>query len=190
MKVTKEKAAENRERILFEAARLFRERGSLSVGMDALADAAEMTHGSLYSHFKSKEDLAVQALKHGSARNAERMDNDRSVSDFLARYLSGYHRDRPGNGCFMATLGCAVPNQPKSIRRTFTEIVRGNVSRLAKLLPNRSTSDEAIFYISAIVGAMVLARGVDDSDLSERVLSVTRARLQELAGSKKAKRSN
>jgi hypothetical protein len=49
MRVTKEKAAENRERILTEAARLFRERGVSAVGMDALAEAAGMTHGSLYS---------------------------------------------------------------------------------------------------------------------------------------------
>ena len=59
MRVTKEKAAENRERILTEAARLFRERGVSAVGMDALAEAAGMSHGSLYSQFDSKEHLAV-----------------------------------------------------------------------------------------------------------------------------------
>jgi AcrR family transcriptional regulator len=47
MRVTKEKAAENRERILTEAARLFRERAVSAVGMDVLADAAGLTHGSL-----------------------------------------------------------------------------------------------------------------------------------------------
>ena len=62
MRVTKEKAAENRERILTEAARLFRERGVSAVGMDVLADAAGMTYGSLYSQFDSKEHLAVEAL--------------------------------------------------------------------------------------------------------------------------------
>src|ERR1700719_5010874 len=61
MRVTKEKAAENRERILTEAARLFRERGVSAVGMDALAEAAGMTHGSLYSQFDSKEHLAAAA---------------------------------------------------------------------------------------------------------------------------------
>src|SRR3954449_11118424 len=62
MRVTKEKAAENRERILAEAARLFRERGVSAVGMDDLAEAAGMTHGSLYSQFESKEHLATEAL--------------------------------------------------------------------------------------------------------------------------------
>src|SRR4029453_742474 len=57
MRVTKEKAAENRARILAAAARLFRERGLSGVGVDALGEAAGMTHGSLYSQFGSKEGL-------------------------------------------------------------------------------------------------------------------------------------
>src|ERR1700688_1977855 len=62
MRVTKEKAAENREQVLTEAARLSRERGVSAVGMDALAEAAGMPHGSLYSQFGSKEHLAAEAL--------------------------------------------------------------------------------------------------------------------------------
>jgi TetR/AcrR family transcriptional repressor of nem operon len=47
MRVTKEKAAENRERILKAASRLIRERGISGAGVDALTEAAGMTHGSL-----------------------------------------------------------------------------------------------------------------------------------------------
>ena len=63
MRVSKEKAAENRERILTEAARLFREHGLSGVGVDALTDAAGLTHGSLYSQFGSKERLAAEAFE-------------------------------------------------------------------------------------------------------------------------------
>jgi TetR/AcrR family transcriptional regulator, transcriptional repressor for nem operon len=48
MRVSKKQAAENRERMLKAAARLIRERGISSVGVDALTEAAGMTHGSLY----------------------------------------------------------------------------------------------------------------------------------------------
>ena len=58
MRVSKEKSAENRERILEAAARLFRERGLSGVGVDALTEAAGLTHGSLYSQFGSKSRLA------------------------------------------------------------------------------------------------------------------------------------
>src|ERR1700722_11842515 len=84
MRVSKEKAAENRERILTEAARLFRERGLSGVGVDALTDAAGLTHGSLYSQFGSKDRLAAEALSHaldsswarGGARPALRHQNN------------------------------------------------------------------------------------------------------------------
>ena len=59
MRVSKEQAAQNRARILAEAARLFRERGLSGVGVDALTEAAGLTHGSLYSQFGSKERLAA-----------------------------------------------------------------------------------------------------------------------------------
>ena len=67
MRVSKEQAAGNRERILTEAARLFRERGLSGVGVDALTEAAGLTHGSLYSQFGSKERLAAEALDHAVA---------------------------------------------------------------------------------------------------------------------------
>src|SRR3954449_7090107 len=74
MRVTKEKSAENRERILTEAARLFRERGVSRVGMDAVAEAAGMTHGSLYSQFDSKEHLAAAALDRAFDASAAKYD--------------------------------------------------------------------------------------------------------------------
>ena len=77
MRVSKEKAAANRERILSEAARLFRERGLAGVGVDALADAAGLTHGSLYSQFGSKERLAAEALGHALATSSARMRRGR-----------------------------------------------------------------------------------------------------------------
>ena len=53
MRVTREKAAENRERIVDTAARLFRERGFDGVGVDAIMKDAGLTHGGFYGHFKS-----------------------------------------------------------------------------------------------------------------------------------------
>src|SRR5437660_6756057 len=62
MRVSKEKAAENRDRILKAASRLMRERGISGVGVDALTEAAGMTHGSLYSQFGSRERLVEEAV--------------------------------------------------------------------------------------------------------------------------------
>src|SRR3954454_9781210 len=96
MRVSKEKAAENRERILTEASRLFREHGLSGVGVDALTDAAGLTHGSLYSQFGSKERLAAEAFSHGLTTSSARMSDAGTLEDYVTRYLSADHRERRG----------------------------------------------------------------------------------------------
>jgi TetR/AcrR family transcriptional regulator, transcriptional repressor for nem operon len=183
MKVTKEKAAENRELILSQAARLFRERGISGVGVDALAEAAGLTHGSLYSQFGSKDKVLDESLSHGFAKIKVRASSIKSITDAISGYVSATHRDNPGNGCFMATLGCEMPRQSKEVRHTFTGIVKGNMQRLAALLPagrKRKREDDVLAMMTSMVGAIVLSRAVDDAGFSDRILSVSRSRLLQL----------
>src|SRR5919202_2249728 len=146
MRVSKEKAAENRARILDEAARLFRERGLSGVGVDALTEAAGLTHGSLYSQFGSKERLAAAALEHALARSAlARLPEEggaEALAAVIARYLAPAHRDAPGQGCAMAALGCEMPRQGPALRKVFTEALRDRMARLAALLPGRRQVQE------------------------------------------------
>ena len=188
MRVTKEKAAENRERILTAAARLFRERGLSGVGVDALGEAAGMTHGSLYSQFGSKERLAAEALAEALARSASKValedtePGSGALSGFIRRYLSTRHRDEPGQGCALAALGCEIPRQPLAVRRAFTEGLQATVGRIARLLPQghrQAPEDEALAVIATLVGALVLARAVDDPALSKRILAAAKDRLAE-----------
>src|SRR5580658_2962276 len=100
MKVSKEKAAENRELILTHAARLFREKGVQGVGVDALTEAAGLTHGSLYSRFGSKDNLLAESLRHGHAVSQAKAAGTTNMTDAIMMYLSPIHRDNPGAGCF------------------------------------------------------------------------------------------
>jgi TetR/AcrR family transcriptional repressor of nem operon len=180
MRVTKEKAAENRERILSEAARLFRQHGVSAVGMDALAEAAGMTHGSLYSQFDSKEHLAAEALARAFDASAANYGEVETLSAYVERYLSPRHRDAPGTGCAIATLGCEVPRQGTAMRQAFTQGVRGLMERLARLVgpkSRRKREDEALAIAATMVGGMILARAVDDRELSDRIMAACRARL-------------
>src|ERR1043165_9265950 len=110
MKVSREQAARNRERILDTAAQLFRERGFDGIGVADLMKAAGLTHGGFYGHFASKEDLMAQACTRASARSrglwtklAERAPDD-PLSEIAGVYLTSKHRDNPGEGCLMAAL--------------------------------------------------------------------------------------
>ena len=62
MRVSRQQAAENRQRIVEAASRLFRERGFDGVGVDAVMKEAGLTHGGFYGHFASKDALIAEAV--------------------------------------------------------------------------------------------------------------------------------
>jgi TetR/AcrR family transcriptional regulator, transcriptional repressor for nem operon len=180
MKVSKEKAAENREMILDAAARLFREKGLSEVGVGTLSEAAGLTHGSVYSQFGSKEKLMTEAMKYAFGKNAARATEMPSLVETLDYYLSAAHRDRLGRGCMIAALGCEMPRQSRSVRKTFTDGLQRNLARISAKLSKRekrSREDDAIALFAAMVGTLVLARAVDDSQFSDRILAASHKRL-------------
>ena len=102
MRVSREQAAQNRERVLDAAAKLFRERGFSGVGVAELMHAAGLTHGAFYGQFGSKDDLMAEACARAFESSLERWRKAaaRSPGDPLAAvvasYLSPSHRDEPG----------------------------------------------------------------------------------------------
>ena len=183
MRVTKEKAAENRERILKASSRLIRELGISGVGVDALTEAAGMTHGSLYSQFGSKERLVEEALAHALVASGKTTAGATTLAHYVAAYLTPEHRDRPGHGCPLAALACEMPRQGEGVRARFTDGVRGMLKHLSgRLNPGlkRSQRDEqALATVASLVGAIVLARAVDDPELSDAILRATRKQLND-----------
>src|SRR5947207_14025027 len=131
MRVSKEKAAENRDRILKAASQLMRERGISGVGVDELTEAAGMTHGSLYSQFGSKERLVEEAVAYAIAAKGQEVPEVFALSDYVSEYLSAEHRDEPGSGCPFAALCCEMPHQSGGARERFTAGVRGMIALLS-----------------------------------------------------------
>src|SRR5437868_7121159 len=117
MKVTREQAAASRERILAAASRLFRERGLDGIGVADLMQDAGLTHGGFYGHFSSKEELMAEACANALGKSVQRWaklaerEGARALEALLESYLSKEHRDNPGRGCALATLGADVARQ-------------------------------------------------------------------------------
>jgi TetR/AcrR family transcriptional regulator, transcriptional repressor for nem operon len=181
MRVSKEKAAENHERILKAASRLIRERGIAGAGVDALTEAAGMTHGSIYSQFGSKERLVEDALAYVIAGKEQEMREVSTLGDYVAKYLSPQHRDDPGGGCPIAALCCEMPRQCQGVRERFTARLRGMIrelsGRMGSAHKQRQRDDKALAMVASLVGALVLARAVNDPKLSQDVLRATKNRL-------------
>ncbi|MEO5822136.1 MAG: TetR/AcrR family transcriptional regulator [Vicinamibacteraceae bacterium] len=180
MKVTREQAANNRERIVETAAELFRERGFEGIGVADLMKAAGLTHGGFYGHFASKEDLIAEASARALMRSladfgkvAERAPGD-PLSAVADTYLTSRHRDNPGTGCLLAALGPDVSRQGPAVRRSVTDYVRGAVDLLTTMVQGKSNAarrQKALGTYATLVGTMVMARAVDDRALSQEILN-------------------
>jgi TetR/AcrR family transcriptional repressor of nem operon len=174
MRVTRAKAAENREKIVATAARLFRENGFDGVGLDAIMENAGLTHGGFYRHFHSKNDLAAEAVAHSLATNANRQAALPSLEALVSGYLSPEHRANRGNGCVIAALGSDITRQRKEVRRALTAYVRAQIDRLTGWTEGHNAlarRRRAIATLAGMVGALILARAVEEVALSDEILA-------------------
>jgi TetR/AcrR family transcriptional repressor of nem operon len=177
MRVTREQAASNRQKILDVAARLFRQHGFDGIGVADIMKGAGLTHGGFYGHFASKDDLAAESCARVLAKPgwAQKLTGTPrpSLGAFVRAYLSPRHRDDPGQGCLLAALGSDIVRQPREVRRAFTEGLRSRIDALRKLMPGRSSAarrERALATMAGLVGALTLSRAVDDPELSNEIL--------------------
>ena len=175
MKVSREQMAENRHRILDAASRLFRQKGFDAVSVAEVMKAAGLTHGGFYGHFSSKDDLIAQTLTHVLAADS---GGGGDLRAYVGSYLSPRHRDNAAGGCPTAGLAAAIRHQTPAARSAMTEGLRSQIDRIGKALPELDPADRrraAIGSWAAMVGAVILARAIDDPALSDEVLEQTRA---------------
>lgn len=175
MRVSREQMAENRRRILDAAGRLFREKGFDAVTVTEVMNAAGLTHGGFYGHFASKDELIAQTMAHVLAASVAEGDG---FGVLLDAYLSTRHRDRAAEGCPTAGLAADIRHQIPAARAAMAEGYRAQIDRLGAMMPGATPQARrraAIGSWSAMVGAVILARAIDDPALSDEVLAETRA---------------
>jgi TetR/AcrR family transcriptional regulator, transcriptional repressor for nem operon len=179
MRVSREQVAVNRQKILGAASRLFRERGYDAVTVADVMSAAGLTHGGFYGYFKSKDELIAQTLEHliGQGDTGET-----NLARYAARYLSSEHRDNIADGCPTAALGAETVRQTPEARAAMAAGLKKQIERLSARGAGEDGAYDAaqarraaIGGWSAMVGAVILARLVDDPALSDEVLKETLA---------------
>ncbi|AYC33143.1 TetR/AcrR family transcriptional regulator [Pseudomonas cavernae] len=168
--------AETNQRIISEAAERFRRDGIGATGLQPLMKALGLTHGGFYAHFKSKDDLVQQALRAAADKLdeacAETFAQDKPLQQFIDNYLSGAHRANPGAGCPLPTMAAELGQrgQPSPIT---DEVVRNRLGMIEGALPGPQADEQSVVILSALVGALLLSRSVEDSQLSDQVLHST-----------------
>ena len=186
MKVSREQAALNRDRIIDAAGALFRAKGFGGVGVADIMKAADLTHGGFYGHFASKDDLVAQASKRAMTRAAANWEKivanapDAPFGALLKHYLSERHRDDPGKGCVFAALAVDASRSGKVVRSAFAEGLEPLLDILADAIPDRSKAArrrKAVAAMAALVGALELARATEGTPLSDEILDAARREL-------------
>ena len=177
----KAQKAQTRERIVAAASQAFRARGIAEVSIPALMGQLGLTHGGFYAHFPSKEALAAEAcslpLLARSQELAELPPGAESLAEVITAYISPEKRDNPGESCPLPALSGELARARPEVRHAFTEALQRYLDRLAALLPTEVAArgrDQELALAAGMVGAVLLARAVDDPDLSERILAAGR----------------
>jgi TetR/AcrR family transcriptional repressor of nem operon len=178
--------AEVKDKIVRAAARLFRRDGLDAVSIPGLMKEVGLTHGGFYNHFEDRDALVAEAVL-AAAHDGVIADESRTFEATVRDYLSEAHAQHPEVGCVLAALGPDATRQGRGVRRTFAEIARGFLSRLeakrlgASASRRKSPTDETLAVGAQLVGAIVLARLVDDPELAKRILAVARKEALERA---------
>jgi TetR/AcrR family transcriptional regulator, transcriptional repressor for nem operon len=191
VRVSREKAAEHRERIIDAAGALFRSKGFDGVGLADIMKAADLTHGGFYGHFASKDDLIAQASRRSMARAAANWRRvvadapDKPYAALVNHYLSPRHRDDPGHGCAFAALSGDAARCGKPVRKAFAEGLEPLIDILAEVSSGRTKAArrrKATATLAELIGTLILARAVGDAALSDEILDAARRELLVTAG--------
>ena len=179
MRVSRKKAEANREKIVEVASALYRKHGFDGIGVADIMKKAGLTHGGFYGHFSSKDNLAAEACTSALRGSMDSWIGASEKAGFEAavrNYLTPIHRDDCAKGCLFAALGSDIVRQPRTVRHAMTEGFRTMIDRLARMLPGGSAQarrEHTLATMAGLVGALILSRAVDDSELSDQILEAS-----------------
>ena len=173
-------ANESKERILAGAKELFLARGYAATTVDAICEKAELTKGSFYYFFDSKEDLGLAVLDWSLQRSAQMLARGPHVrtTDPVERafaFLEYFEKCSPelwSGGCLMGSFALELADTNSRMQRAVADMFRAVSDDFAeKLQPitaqwvgrERPTAGElADTLLGVLEGSIVLAKAHRD----------------------------
>lgn len=188
MRYDSEHKSETRKRVLKEAARDIRAKGPGGIAVAGIMARAGLTHGGFYAHFKSKDDLIAEAIGTMFDDARARFDASDATIDpaaalnaYIDFYLSPRHRDSRERGCPLPALSSDLARLDPIPRARFGVGIAALTARLSDALDRHGIADSdvaASSMLSELVGAVSLARAVDDAAQSDAILKNAAAMLR------------
>ncbi len=174
---TKDHKASTRRAILEASGRRLKLDGIDGSGVATLMKDAGLTNGAFYAHFASKDDLVANTI-------ADQLDTQRAslqavvvdragVEAFIRAYLSSTMRDDRAGGCPSAALLDEIARASDATRAAYTAGLVAMVDDVSAMLePDDPASavPRTWSIMVLLIGALQMARALDDPSRSEAVL--------------------
>jgi TetR/AcrR family transcriptional regulator, transcriptional repressor for nem operon len=184
MRYSSEHKQETHARIVRKASVRLREKGAHGVGVADLMKEAGLTHGGFYAHFDSREALVIEAFAYAMDRAMERwkktfeqIPQDRRLAMIVDTYLTPLHRDDPGHGCAVPTLGAEIVRESPKTRKAFAAKLEQMIDIMAAQIPDASSKaarKRAAATLATMMGTLVLSRIAGTSEFSDEILAAGR----------------
>lgn len=166
-------------RIVGAAARAIRRSGYNGTGVADIMKDVGLTHGGFYAHFASREAMLAEAADQAGAESVATLRRiaaaaplQEGLRALIHAYLSRKHVEDAETGCPVAALGSEMPRQPPMVRRAATRRIKEMIDLVVRHSPDQGQPagyERALMTVATMVGALVLARAVDDPKLSDGV---------------------
>jgi TetR/AcrR family transcriptional repressor of nem operon len=196
MRYSREHKLETHARIVKKASVRLREKGAHGIGVADLMKEAGLTHGGFYAHFDSREALVIEAFAYAMERSTERWRKlaeqtapEKRLAAIVESYLTPVHRDDPGRGCAVPTLGAEIARESPKTRKAFAAKLDQMIDMMAEQIPDvprKAARKQAMATIATMMGTLVLSRIAGNGEFSDEILGAGRDAL--LGRAAKAKR--
>jgi len=181
MRYSQDHKAQTHQRIIKEASVRFRRDGIGATGLQPLMKALNLTHGGFYAHFKSKDELIEKALQAAAAEldaHCEMLfSQEQPLEAFIDRYLSEWHQTSPGEGCPLTTMSPELGLRGQHSATT-DSVLSARLNQIEAVLEDGRGDASGLVMMSTLVGALVLARSVEDPGMALRIMDVVRETLK------------
>src|SRR4051812_10722885 len=198
MRYSKEHKQETRARIVRKASVRLREKGAHGIGVADLMKEAGLTHGGFYAHFDSRDALVIEAFGYAMDRSTERWRKmaeatspEKRFASIVESYLTPLHRDDPGHGCAITSLGGEIARENPRTRKAFAAKIDEMIDMMADHLPDvprKAARKRAIAALATMMGTLVLSRIAGSGEFSDEVLTAGRDTVLARAPAKSARK--
>ncbi|MEZ0232061.1 MAG: TetR/AcrR family transcriptional regulator [Methylophilaceae bacterium] len=168
-------------RIVETAARAIRRSGYDGTGVADIMKEAGLTHGGFYAHFASRDAMLAEAANRAGEETTAiakkifaEVPQDQALRALMNAYLSYEHIANIETGCSLAALGSEMPRQAPEVRKASTRRIKEMIALIESQLSDQPNArEDALVMVSAMVGTLLLARAVEDPELSDAFREAT-----------------